>query len=135
MYNQDYVLKAPLTNVECWNFSDGSVGNFQAGETIRVQRVYDSTHTTILCAEKGGRPVTKPDGTMKVSLGYRFIVPNTMLAQAIDADVPLETDDLVGDIIAYETGTADKQTTDRLFTTLRKTGIGSKLQGHYGRRM
>lgn len=135
MYDQDHVLIAPLTNVECWNCTDGSSGDFQAGETIRVLHVHDKTHTTIQCKEKDGHPLNNPDGTPSERKGWRFIVPNTMLARAIQAEVPLETVDLIGDLIAYETGEADEETTERLFNTLRETGIGSKLQGHYSSRM
>jgi hypothetical protein len=135
MYNQDHVLIAPLVNVECWNCTDGSSGDFQPGETIHVLHAYDSTHTTIKCSEKDGHPLTHPSGKPSQSKGWRFIVPNTMLARAIQADVPLETPDLIGDLIAYENGEADEETTERLFDTLRETGIGSKLQGHYSSRM
>lgn len=143
MYGQEFVLKAPLIDVECWNFSDGKTGRFDAGETIRVLSVYDSTHTTISATNEPGRgigrtgerPVWNRDGTPYKSPGYRFIVPNALLATAIDADVPATTPDLIGDLIAYESGEATDDQEDRLFRTLRETGIGKHLQGHYSSRM
>lgn len=41
--------------------------------------------------------------------------------------------DLVGSIMAHEDGTLDEKGTRRLFRHLQRTGLGNKLQGHYGR--
>lgn len=43
--------------------------------------------------------------------------------------------DLVGEIIAYESGESDAARTEALFEHLRTTGIGRQLQGHYSSRM
>ena len=43
--------------------------------------------------------------------------------------------DLVGELMAYEDGSGDDKRTSKLFSHLKKTGIGSKLQGHYSSRM
>lgn len=148
VYGQTFTLLEPLERVECWNFSSEVIGNFAAGETITVLHGYDSTQTTIQCAEKDGRPVFNPDGTPLMSkhkfleggepaqqVGYRFIVNNEALGKAIGVDMPKKTPDLVGDLMAYEDGTATPKQTKRLFRQLRKSGIGSKLQGHYSSRM
>jgi hypothetical protein len=135
MYGKDFVLRSPLEQVRCWNCTDGSTGSFAVGETITVVCIYDAHSTTILCKEADGRPLTNKDGTPQRTEGYRFIVPNAMLNSAIDADVPLTTPDLIGDIIAYEEGTASPEQEQALFETLRESGLGYKLQGHYGRSM
>ena len=134
MYNADHVLKTPLLNVECWNCTNGSTASFNRGETIRALHVYDKYNTVIECKEPEGRPLTDKDGTPgNGTLGYRFIVPNLALAFAIDAHVSLESEDLVGDIIAYESG--ELASPKRLFKKLKESGIGNKLQGYYSSRM
>lgn len=142
-YGQSFVLRRPLTDVECWNSSRDSTSSFAVGETITLCRVYDATHTTVVCAEKDGRPLTNKDGTPDLYTvgtqqyprhGYRFIVPNQILGEAIGIEMPATTPDLVGDLIAYETGEATPEQEAALFETLRETGIGKKLQGHYSSR-
>ncbi len=41
--------------------------------------------------------------------------------------------DLVESIMAHEDGSLDEKGTRRLFRHLQRTGLGNKLQGHYGR--
>lgn len=41
--------------------------------------------------------------------------------------------DLVGSLMAHEDGSLDEKGTRQLFRYLSRTGLASKLQGHYGR--
>ena len=142
-YGRTFTLKTALEHVECWNCSDGSTGTIPGGTLILVEYANDSTRTTVMVKDgegpKGRMGLTlenKPDGSPpQQKAGYRFIVENQALGAAIGVPMPKKTADLVGDIIAYETGEADDEQTDRLFDTLRETGIGAKLQGHYSSRM
>jgi len=43
--------------------------------------------------------------------------------------------DIVDDIMDYEGGNFNDKQTKKLFKKLKKTGLGYKLQGHYGRRL
>jgi hypothetical protein len=141
VYGKKFILRLPLNGIECWNFTDGSTGKFNVGESVEVLHIYDTTHTVIQCEEKDGRPVFL-NGDHKVSphsgervMGYRFIAPNLALWNAIGVKRPRKTADLVGDLIAHETGNATPIQQKRLFRTLRKSGIGAKLQGHYSSQM
>ena len=135
VYDHEFVLLKDLENVECWNAVDGSTATIKTGETIKVIRVYDATHTTIRCSQEDGRPLTHPDGTPSPQMGYRFIVENSVLGPAIGVKMPKKTADLVGDLMAYENGTATPKQTAKLFKTLKKSGIGKQLQGHYSSQM
>ena len=134
IYHQEFVLLQDLKDLECWNYTRGETATFQAGETIEVCNPNDATHTTILCSQEDGRPVSNRDGTPADKNGYRFIVQNDVLSEAIG--IPIGTTyDFVGEILAYENGELDKKRTKKLFAYLKKTGIGGKLQGHYSSRM
>jgi hypothetical protein len=133
-YGQIFNLQSPLEQVESWNHTDGSLTTIPAGEAVRVLHVYDSSSTTIQSCREEGLEVRCPaDG--KSSIGYRFIVNNVALSKAIGVQLPVRTRDLVGEIIAYENGQAAAPQTRRLFRTLRRTGLGKGLQGHYSSRM
>lgn len=134
-YGQKFTLLKTLERVESWNSSSGSWANLNKGETITVERVYDSTSTTIECQQEDGLPLTAVDGTPDTNRGYRFIVNNVLLGEAIGVKMPAKTEDFIGDLIAYETGTADVKTTKRLFKKIKKTGLDKQLQGHYGRQL
>lgn len=149
-YGETFTLKTPLENLECWNHGD-CMATLPVGETVKLDSVSDATHTTLSLPKrpdgipvtfKDGRPYTgvehqhpREDRKYTGSNGYRFIVENQALGAAIGVPMPKKTMDLVGDIMAYESGEADEKTVKRLFRTLRKTGIGSRLQGHYSSRM
>jgi hypothetical protein len=149
-YGKTFQLKAALVDVECWNFSTPQRFTVPAGLLVRLDTIADTTHTTVCVVDEAGEasgielgyvptfhhhiPSTH-DRTQRTAIGYRFIVENQILGEAIGIEMPKTTSDLVGDLIAYETGTTDDKTTKRLFKTLKKTGIGSRLQGHYSSRM
>jgi hypothetical protein len=149
IYNKTYVLNRALEHVECWNFIDGMQATIESGQTIEVCHPYDAFHTTIQCTNPDGIPVfTKENlpfsgvswphpkgGTYTGSNGYRFIVNNEILSEAIGIELPRKTADIVGDIIAYEENHASPSQVKRLFKTLKKTGLGLKLQGHYSSKM
>lgn len=128
-YDKIFTLSIDIPNAECWNWSNNERVTLPANTRVRVLRVYDATHTTIEVVDQNNNTVEFAPN------GYRWIVPNTILAKAIDAYVPERTADLIGDIIAYESGEASEQQTKKLFKKLQKTGIGRKLQGHYSSRM
>jgi hypothetical protein len=62
-------------------------------------------------------------------------VNNEILSEAIGIELPRKTADIVGDLIAYEENHASPSQVKRLFKTLKKTGLGLKLQGHYSSKM
>jgi hypothetical protein len=142
VYGKVFVLKTPLLKVECWNSSNGAWADFAAGERIEVNHAYDAYHTNISwegCIGRDGfhaegRPLTNMDGTPG-HLGYRFIVNNVALGKAIGVEMPAKTADIVGDIMAYEAGETTPAQRKKLFRTLKRTGIGAGLQGHYSSRM
>lgn len=120
IYDKTYTLKSPLHHLKCWNFTDGSTASFRIGDKIKVECVNDATTTVISCISSGGRK------TSNGSQGYRFIVNNLALAKAIGVDIPERTEDIVGDIIALENGTASPETAKRILSSpLGKTLYGS----------
>lgn len=128
-YGKTFALKRALENVECWNKSSDERYTLPVGTLLKVEHVNDATHTTCMAQDKHGKAPELFPGC------YRWIVENQALGDAIGITMPNKTGDLVGDIIAYAIGDATPKQAKRLFTTLRKTGIGRKLQGHYSRRM
>lgn len=143
VYGRSFTLLLPLNGIECWNHNNNAVGKFQVGETITVNHVYDATHTTITCAEKEGRPVFLDGKVMlwngheygteqgKPVMGYRFIAPNEALANAIGKKMPKHTIDIVGDIIAVESGTGTQVQARRVASVLQGTSIGDKFKRRY----
>jgi hypothetical protein len=149
-YGQTFALKTALENVKCWNFTTDQTFTVPAGLLVRLENVDDATHTTVCVVDSEGKApgieltyipryfahiASTHELQPITALGYRFIVENQALGSAIGIPMPKKTADLVGDIIAYESGMADEKQTKRLFKTLKTTGIGSKLQGHYSSRM
>ena len=138
-YGQNFVLTTPLEDVECWNRTDGKLWTIPAGTTVLVCHVNDATHTTVQVV--AGPALVMRHGALGLPLssledvGYRFIVENQTLGDAIGVEMPKRTADLIGDLIAYESGEATPTQTRRLFRKLKSTGIGSRLQGHYSSRM
>lgn len=149
-YGEQFMLLLELKDVECWNYGDCKA-TLPIGTVVKLDSVNDATHTTIsLPQHKNGIPITFKDGRPYSGVshkhprdpgnytggnGYRFIVENKALGAAIGVLMPRTTPDIVGDIMAYESGQADEKQTKRLFKTLQRTGIGHKLQGHYSSRM
>lgn len=131
VYGRDFTLLLPLEKVECWNQTDDSYGNIPAGHTIHVCHANDATRTTIL-ASKEGMPIFHKDGTPNKSLGYRFIVPNTILGPAIGQPMPATTPDLIGDIIAVESGPSTRKQRQHVIRALKGTSLGAKMKHRYG---
>jgi len=136
-YGQTFKLNQPILSVECWNFTRGELFDLPVGTSISLECVNDAKHTTVCVRDSNGRanglPLMFKNGTTQT--GYRFIVENQCLGRAIGLEMPKRTMDLVGDLIRYEEGKSNEKQTKRLFNTLRKTGIGNRLQGHYSSRM
>ena len=135
-YGKVVILTGPATNVECWNFTAaGSTHTLPTGTRLVLEHVYDSDSTTcMLVDEAGHRPgilLKREDGTKQV--GYRFIINNADLNRLSDAKLPKKAYDVVGAMMAYESGDLNKKETLRLFKHLKSEGLLSKLQGHYGR--
>ena len=135
-YGKVVILTGPATNVECWNFVQaGSTHTLPAGTKLLLEHVNDSDTTTcMLVDEAGNRPgilLQREDGTKQV--GYRFIIKNAELNRLSDAKLPKKAFDSVGAIMAYEAGEMNKRETISFFKRLKKEGILSQLQGHYGR--
>jgi hypothetical protein len=139
-WKQVFKLNKDVNGVECWNLSkrDG-VFNLPAGQLVRLDNVNDKTSITVCCVDETGKSVGITLGGFwangHAKRGYRFIIPNGVLSEAIGIPLPKSQRDLVGEIIAYESGKASPKQADALFTTLRKTGLGRQLQGHYSSRM
>lgn len=128
-YGKTFVLKTELTGIECWNRTDGERFTLPAGTLLKLEHVNDATHTTCMAQTEGGESREMFPGC------YRWIVENQALGVAIGVRMPKRTGDLVGDIMAYESGEATPKQEKRLFSTLHRTGIGRRLQGHYSSRM
>lgn len=124
-YNQTYPALSEIKDVECWNRTDGSTGTIPAGTPVLVCHAYDSSHTTVQI--ENGLPLNGDDK----DIGYRFIVKNVVLNKALNIKLPVKTFDLVGNIIAHETGNLSEKKTNKLLGVLKKSGIGAKLQGRY----
>ena len=138
IYGQTHRLLRDLVDVECWNCSGESKATLKAGEMLTVQRVYDATHTTVFLRadppEPGlsGHIRTVPTWNEgHIVDGYRFIVPNTVLAGALGIEMPEKTKDLVGGIIAYESGQMSRREEDVFLTENAEVLCG--LSGHYER--
>ena len=159
LYNIKVVLQKDLVDVECWNCTDGSTGTIPAGTTIEVCNVNDATHTTI-CVEEGpaltcvDRYIEPPQppacsrkpGLMGLKLnkhadgsepqnvyGYRFIIPNAILRAATGLPYPDKTRDLVGEIMAAESGELDDEQMKETIKALKADGTFKGLQGWWGR--
>ena len=108
-YGQTLPLKRTIKAVECWNSNKGATADLPEGMFITVEHAYDATQTTVQAATSGGLskadekirkgPLTLSDG----SDGYRFIVPNKVLGEALGVEMPEVTRDIVGEIIEAET--------------------------------
>lgn len=156
-YGKCVALKTDLLKVQCWNCTDGSTGDIPAGTEVEICHAHDATNTTICvktgsslvcvdafyqptppaCAMKSGLmglPLNKhPDGRPPAQEhGFRFIVPNTMLREA-GVDVPVTTRDIVGEIIAFESGEMNEDQARSLLTALKEDGTLPHLQGSYQR--
>lgn len=158
LYNLKVVLQKDLTNVECWNCIDDSTGTIPAGTTIEVCHVNDATHTTIqvesgpalICVDRYYQPQPpacsikpglmglklnlKPDGSKpQQKHGFRFIIPNAMLRAATGLPYPDRTRDLVGEIMAAESGELDDDELRETIKALKADGSFRGLQGWWGR--
>ena len=135
VYGKTVVLKEPVFNVECWNFTDGSLPTLTAGSLVMIESVSDETSTVVrLVDEAGNAPgveLVRKDGVKQ--LGYRFIVDNVKLASVTGLNVPVKTRDVVAEMMAWESGELDEDATMSLFEKLNEDGLLGKLQGCYGR--
>jgi hypothetical protein len=89
-YGKTVTLSAPLSNVECWNMSNGGGFVLPAGVRLKVEHIYDAEHTTCM-AEKELFPRC-----------YRWIIRNTELNRVAGTKLPEKTRDIVGEIIRAE---------------------------------
>jgi hypothetical protein len=134
-YGKTVVLTEALTGVECWNFIDGSEHTLPKGSLLQLEYATESDSTVCMLVDETGESpgisLVVNDGGKQ--LGYRFIVKNKDLNRLANAGLPAKTYDIVGNIMAYETGTLDESETMTLFQRLKSGGMLSQLQGHYGR--
>ncbi len=134
-YGKVVILTGPATNVECWNFTDRSIHTLPAGTKLLLEHVSETDSTVcMLVDDAGNHPgimLRLSDGTEQ--RGYRFILKNAELNRLSDAKLPKKVFDLVGAMMSYEAGEMTKKETLSLFKRLKKDGMLSQLQGHYGR--
>lgn len=146
-FRQTFRLLTPLVNVQCDNFVGHDEFTVPAGLLVRLEHPRSTTEIVVCVVDdKGEAPgieltyvptyhvhiASTHDRTPIKQTGYRFVVGLQALGAAIGIEIPMTVPDLVGDMIAHETGTLDRSGTRRLVRTLRKTGTNG-LQGHYGR--
>lgn len=90
-----------------------------AGTLLKIEHVSDATHTTCM--------VQNPDSPGKslelYSGAYRWIVSNADLERATGVPFAQRTADFVGDLIAYETGSASPRQEKRFLRSVRKSGM------------
>jgi hypothetical protein len=136
-YRETFKLKRKLESVECWNFSGDDRYDIPKGRMVRLDNSGSATETVVTVLDRNGNsvgiPCLRTGGAWQQ--GYRFIVDNQVLGKAIGIKMPKTTPDLVGDIIAYETGEATPKQAAKLMRDLKKSGIGKRLQGHYSSKM
>jgi hypothetical protein len=129
------VTLSDQATAECWNFTDRSTHVLPAGTRLLLEHVHESDSTTcMLVDEIGNHPgimLRLSDG--KEQRGYRFILKNAELNRLSDAKLPKKVFDLVGAMMSYEAGEMTKEETISFFKRLKRDGLLSKLQGHYGR--
>jgi hypothetical protein len=129
------VTLSDQATAECWNFTGGSTHVLPAGTRLLLEHVHESDSTVcMLVDEIGNHPgimLRLSDG--REQRGYRFILKNTDLNRLSDASLPKKAYDPVGAIMIYESGEMSKSETLRLFKRLKRDGLLSQLQGHYGR--
>lgn len=134
-YGKVVILTAPAAQVECWNFTDGSTHPLPAGTMLQLEHVHESGSTVCMLVDQDGN---HPGIMLRLAngaeqRGYRFILKNTDLNRLANAKLPRKAFDLVGAIMAYESGQLPPSQTLSFFRRLKKDGMLSKLQGHYGR--
>ena len=135
IYGVTVPLLEDVKGVECWNFTDRSKHDLPAGTLVTLDNENDATHTTVCLGVKdeygrtSGMPLIRADG--QTQLGYRFIIPNKVLRKATGLKVPLRTGDLVGNIIAFESGELTVDQAEKLLRKLKKSGMLGGLQGSY----
>ena len=134
-YGKTVILKEDAHGVECWNFIGDKTYTLPAGTRLLLEHVNDEDSTTCMFVnehnEHTGILLRRPDGGEQ--RGYRFILKNTELNRLADAGLPAKTFDIVGAIMSYEQGDMNQADTLDLFRRLKKDGLLSQLQGHYGR--
>lgn len=134
-YGLKFKLTEPLRDVECWNFITDSTFTLPAGSTIELCSVSDSKHTTVRLLDETGECngvelTYMSRGQLVKQRGYRFIINNKVLGEAMSMTFPETTEDIVGDIIAYENGEATPEQEAKLLAN----PICRHLQGHYSSR-
>lgn len=126
---QRFTLKKDIVDVECWNFSKGETGTIPAGTSIEVQNVDSPGRTTIQVQLKEGILV---QSNGKTGAGWRFIVPNDVLSDAIGVEIPNDID-VAGMLMAFDQGELNKEEIISLFQNLVSTGTIKSLEGRYAR--
>jgi hypothetical protein len=127
-YGETVITQAELADVECWNLSDKRF-DIPAGTRLRVEYVGGPSIT--VCAMVDMRDIPTPHP--KNRLAYRFCVDNLQLGRALGKEFPATTPDLVGDLIAYESGEMDEARSNEFLKELKEAGLAGRLRGHYGR--
>jgi hypothetical protein len=128
-YGLEKVTIAALTGLESWNITGKERFDLPVGTRIHINHVSDASSTVVTTVNTMSVAIPHPDN----GNAYRFIVPNLELGKALGMDLPEKTKDLVGDIIAFESGEMDEDEAREFLTDLKETGLAYRLQGSYGR--
>ena len=123
-YSKTLPLNQELSGVECWNLTGGERFTLPAGTLIRIEHAYDSTNATCMAVNAAGEAVALFPNA------YRWIIPNAELSRVTGAKLPKRSRDIVGEILAYESG----QATPKQAARLLRSPVCRKLQGHYSSR-
>lgn len=128
-YRQNFTLKQPLADIECWNLTQRDRFTLAPGHQLQLEHAASRRETVATLVDAAGKATAHAAHPS----AYRFIIPNRLLGPAIGLELPDETEDLVGDILRYESGELCPEQAEALRLRLKRTGMLSLLQGRYAR--
>jgi CheY-like chemotaxis protein len=114
-------LTTPLP-AECWNNAIPNPITLPRWTKIEINNPYDNERTVITTIEETGTKksleINTPQG--KINAGYRFIVQNRDLGNAILQNIPKEQKSFLGEVQAYIDGKSNALQIRKIFEEMRK---------------